>query len=179
MAKLYPITTENADVWNAFLLLYKEAFPACERRPVESIERLVREKEIFRIDAIEKDGVFAGFLTSWNLGKFVYIEHFAVVSSMRGGGTGGKILDTFIAQCGKQVVLEAEKATDETSRRRLEFYARHGFAICRQPYVQPAYTDEYEPLPMHLLAYGGELDEDEFRKVRDKIYANVYNIVSL
>lgn len=175
MLQIKAITPDDTALWDAFVSLYTESFPECERRPVVSVERLARESGKFRVNAIEKEGSFAGFITCWDLGEFTYVEHFAIVPSMRSGGLGGEIIDATTANAGKTVILEAETATDEMSRRRLGFYVRHGFAICPQPYRQPAYTPQQSSLPMHILSYGRALDDSEFADIRDTIYETVYN----
>ena len=82
----------------------------------------------------------------------------------------------FTSRFDKTIVLEAETATDDMSRRRLGFYARHGFIAAPYPYAQPAYSPQQKPVPMHLLSYGRQLSEEEFNAIRSKIYKTVYNI---
>lgn len=176
MIALRRITPTDKHDWERFIALYIESFPEKERRPISSLEHLACECDMFRVEKVERDGDFAGFLTHWDLGKFIYAEHFAISPQIRGGGTGGKVIDEFTGRCDKLVVLEAETATDDLSRRRLGFYSRHGFFIAPFPYAQPSYSSEQQPIPMHLLSFGRQLAEDEFKTIRRVIYATVYNI---
>ena len=176
MIALRRITPTDTCDWERFIALYIESFPEKERRPIDSLEHLASACDMFKAEVIETEHGFAGFLTHWDLGEFIYGEHFAVSAQIRGGGIGGRVIDMFTSRFDKTIVLEAETATDDMSRRRLGFYARHGFIAAPYPYAQPAYSPQQKPVPMHLLSYGRQLSEEEFNAIRGKIYKTVYNI---
>ena len=121
-------------------------------------------------------GEFRGFITWWDFGEFVYGEHFAMLPECRGAGIGGEVIDRFVAEAGRPVVLEVELPTDEMSRRRIGFYERHGFALCDAEYVQPPYDAGGGGVPMRLMSHGVTLDAAMFARVRDMLYAEVYGV---
>lgn len=121
-------------------------------------------------------GEFCGFITWWDFGDFVYGEHFAMLPECRGAGIGGEVIDRFVADAGKPVVLEVELPTNDTARRRIGFYERHGFTLCDAEYVQPPYDAGGEGVPMRLMSHGMPLDAETFERVRDTLYAEVYGV---
>lgn len=131
------------------LSLYLAAFPEEERRPEAAWEKLMHQSPLFHADAILDDGDYCGFITSWHFSNFIYVEHFAISSSRRGGGIGGRAFECFMKQCaGKEIVLEVETPDTEIARRRIGFYERHAMHLLPNDYQQPPYrpTGEYFPL---------------------------------
>ena len=124
----------------------------------------------------ECGGEFCGFITWWDFGDFVYGEHFAMLPECRGAGIGGEVIDRVVADAGKPVVLEVELPTNDTARRRIGFYERHGFTLCDAEYVQPPYDAGGEGVPMRLMSHGMPLDAETFERVRDTLYAEVYGV---
>ena len=61
---------------------------------------------------IVRDGELAGMISYWNFGTFVYVEHFAIDPSLRGGGTGSEVLAELRRSLGRPVVLEVERPAD-------------------------------------------------------------------
>lgn len=131
---------------------------------------------IAAVAAGEYVGEFCGFITWWDFGDFVYGEHFAMLPECRGAGIGGEVIDRFVADAGKPVVLEVELPTNDTARRRIGFYERHGFTLCDAEYVQPPYDAGGEGVPMRLMSHGMPLDAETFERVRDTLYAEVYGV---
>lgn len=121
-------------------------------------------------------GEFCGFITWWDFGGFVYGEHFAMLPECRGAGIGGEVIDRFVADAGKPVVLEVELPTNDMARRRIGFYERHGFTLCDAEYAQPPYDAGGECVPMRLMSHGMPLDAETFERVRDTLYAEVYGV---
>ena len=121
-------------------------------------------------------GEFCGFITWWDFGGFVYGEHFAMLPECRGAGIGGEVIDRFVADAGKPVVLEVELPTNDLARRRIGFYERHGFVLCDAEYVQPPYDAGGGCVPMRLMSHGMSLDEETFERVRNILYAEVYGV---
>ena len=74
----------------SILSLYLLAFPADERRPCHHLFSLIDGGEpAFDFRVIYAGGRIAGFVTTWDSGEFLYIEHFATLDHMRGNGIGG------------------------------------------------------------------------------------------
>lgn len=163
--------------WPRVESLYESAFPPEERRPAESMCRLVESDELF-VAAVERDGAFCGFITWWDLGDVLFGEHFAMLPECRGGGIGGEVIRRFAAGAHKPVLLEVEVPHDDISERRVGFYRRNGFELCEREYLQPPYFAGGEPVPMHLMSYGMTLDDGAFDRLRGLIYSRVYGMPS-
>lgn len=166
-------------LWSETERLYIVAFPPEERRSTERMRQLAADG-VLRVEAVVKDGVFCGFLTWWDFDDFVYGEHFAVVQECRGTGIGGDVIERFVAMsAGRRVVIEVELPTGDWERRRIEFYRRHGFETADCAYTQPPYEEGRASVPMHIMTYGQSLSAEEFVRVRNRIYAEVYGISSV
>lgn len=156
--------------------LYLEAFPAEERRLWTDLNELINDRQsAYNIYVIKCNGVFSGFLSWWNLGSFVYVEHFAVSAEKRGAGIGGQVLKLFIRKVGVPVVLEAElPQCGELAVRRIGFYKRNGFReCCDVDYVQPPYAPGLPSVPLRLMI-SNDADVNLVEVVK-LIHRNVYN----
>lgn len=154
---------------------YEQAFPREERRDFELVEKLLATDQRFRLTALLRDERYAGFITGWDFGDFIYLEHFAIDESMRNGGIGSKALKAYLGQLSKPVVLEVEMPTEEISKRRVGFYERLGFKLDKHTYYQPPYRKGDNFLEMRLMTYG-EIDLDKtFDQVNSTIHKEVYN----
>lgn len=181
-------------MWERVERLYADAFPRNERRAESEMRRLAEcgrlnvcavENLCAAEDAEDADGAdgksdgcgrFCGFITWWDFGGFVYGEHFAMLPECRGAGIGGEVIDRFVADAGKPVVLEVELPTNDMARRRIGFYERHGFAVCDADYAQPPYDAGGGCVPMRLMSHGMSLDEEAFERVKDTLYIDVYGM---
>lgn len=135
-------------------MLYYNSFPVEERRPWESVLAMLSQKDSpYNVYVILRDDAFAGFISWWKLGRFVYIEHFAVKMEMRGDGVGSKSLRRFVDAVQMPVVLEVElPQCGELARRRIAFYSRNGFtAHPHFDYVQPSYGAGLPSVPLMLM----------------------------
>lgn len=123
---------------------------------------------------------FCGFITWWDFGSFVYGEHLAILPECRCGGVGGRVIDalTAVAQ-GRMTVIEVELPTGDLERRRIGFYRRHGFEVADFPYIQPPYEAGYAGVPMHIMTHGGRLTAEQFERVRNRIYTDVYGVATV
>lgn len=119
--------TEPTDIRLQKLIpLYKEAFPEEERRNIEQLERLIREKTEMYFNAIETDGVLAGLFIYWDMQDFYYLEHLAVFTSMRNLKVGQQVLDYIAEHLDGTRLLEVEPTTDEMTTRRVNYYVVTG-----------------------------------------------------
>lgn len=201
--KIYPA---DCGEWERVERLYADAFPRNERRAecemrrlaecgrlnVCAVENLCAAEDAGGADCAgsalvaasatgadgKSDGCgrFCGFITWWDFGGFVYGEHFAMLPECRGVGIGGEVIDRFVAEAGKPVVLEVELPTNDMARRRIGFYERHGFVLCDAEYVQPPYDAGGGCVPMRLMSHGMSLDAEAFERVRDTLYIDVYGM---
>lgn len=138
--------------------LYEGSFPEDERREWSALEEISNDrKDSFRLTHVMYQGRFAGIIYWWDFGDFAYIEHFAIDSSARNCGLGGRALDMFTTKLrDKGVVLEVEPETDgELARRRIGFYQRHGFELIKDfKYLQPPYSSGKNELELCLMTKG-------------------------
>lgn len=157
--------------------LYIESFPLSERRPVEKMLNLYKNDSPFVISVTIEDDQIVGFLTYWDLGEFIFAEHFAISPEYRNGGYGRKVMDLFIASSDKPIILEVELPTTILSERRIGFYQRIGFKLWENiNYQQPPYHNESNAISMKLMSYGNIDIEKELISIKDKIYETVYNL---
>ena len=173
---------ENLDISNRNEIvfvenLYIESFPISERRSVNAMLDLYENHPAFTISLVIKANQYVGFLTYWDLGDFIFAEHFAISPEFRNGGYGGKVMNLFIQNMSKPIILEVELPATILSERRIGFYQRLNFKLWEHiAYQQPPYLKDSNPIPMKLMTYGNiDLDKD-LQDIRDKIYSIVYNI---
>lgn len=164
------ITEETFD--EIFPLL-EDAFPVTELREKERQRALLAEP-CYRLNGVRRDGGFAAVFAAWEIEEFLYIEHFAVQEAYRNGGYGGRLLDCFLAEKARPMVLEVELPTDELTKRRIGFYQRHGLIFNEYPYLQPPMRKGQKPLPLRLMTSPAAIDEKEFQRYRKRIHSMVY-----
>lgn len=174
--KLRAFSTES-EMWAA-QKLYIAAFPRKERRDTDEWARLTFAEPAFSNREILLRGEFAGFIGWWQLPGIVYIEHFAVRTELRGEGVGGRALDLVCRQQGAlPIVLEVEPPeAGEVEARRVAFYERHGFRICRRRYMQPPYRNGEEGVELRLMFRGISDPDALFDSAMHEIHEKVYGI---
>lgn len=101
--------------------LYEEAFPLNERRLFEAQVNLMSDPK-YHFDILIEDNQLIGFLLWWDLESFRYIDHFATSKQLRNKGYGKLILEQFINNNSKPILLEVELPTSELNQRRIKFY---------------------------------------------------------
>lgn len=155
--------------------LYIESFPLSERRPLETMFELYRDNTPFVISVAIEEEQLVGFLTYWDLGEFIFAEHFAISPEFRNGGYGRKVMELFM-DVPKPIILEVELPTTILSERRIGFYQRLGYKLWDNiQYQQPAYYKDSNAIPMKLMTYGDMNVERDLIEIRSKIYSIVYN----
>lgn len=156
--------------------LYIESFPLSERRPVKAMLDLYKNNPSFIITVTIEYEQLIGFLTYWNLGEFIFAEHFAISPEFRNGGYGRKVMDLFLEETTIPIILEVELPATILSERRVGFYQRIGFKLWENvQYQQPAYRETSGPIPMKLMTYRDLDIEKNLTYIRNKIYSIVYN----
>lgn len=161
-----------------FQLVYqimKESFPESERRPMEAQKKLLGEKD-YHVAVCEQNGLLGGFLASWQLKDFRFIEHFAVDPQLRNHGLGWRMLRTFLQADSAQTVLEVEPPQTELAKRRIQFYKRNGFYLNSYSYHQPPMADGQKPIPLMIMSSGKALNPQEFQRFRGEVYKKVYRV---
>lgn len=171
-----PVREATDPLVDAVEITYNHSFPENERRAFSLVRELIKQEPRFTLYTLHKDSEYSGFITTWDLGDFSYVEHFAIDESARNGGIGGKAMKQWLATCNRPVVLEVELPAEEMSRRRIGFYERLGFVLDNHAYRQPPYREGDSWLEMRLMAYGPLALETSFERVRDLIYHHVYGV---
>lgn len=147
--------------------IYLASFPPEEQRPWNDLERRARDGRELRLMVFVWHADVAGFITAWDLGPFLYIEHFATSPALRGGGLGSKALASITGGAGKPVVVEVEREdAGENASRRIGFYKRCGFfPLDNFDYVQPPYTDGQPSVPLLLMSTDPSLDPASIARI--------------
>ena len=143
-----------------FEALYTELeknFIAAERRSFAEALALLEDPHFTAYHTVE-NGERVGFITLWTLKDTVFAEHFVTYEPFRNKGYGARVL-ALLKQTFPSLVLEAEPPQTELAARRLAFYLRNGFCENDYPYVQPAYRESDQNVPLVLLSYPDVLPE--------------------
>ncbi|WP_151736862.1 GNAT family N-acetyltransferase ['Paenibacillus yunnanensis' Narsing Rao et al. 2020] len=154
--------------------IMEASFPEDEFRTFEGQRSLLRNPNYRLITEKDAAGVIQAFLAAWEFPLFRFVEHIAVSPRMRGGGLGRKLMERHLASSDKPVVLEVEPPMDELQKRRIGFYERLGFCLQTYEYRQPPLRPGQTGLPLQLMAYPRPVSEEEFRRIRDILYTEVY-----
>ncbi len=173
---LSKVTLENKSDLEFVEKLYIESFPANERRPVLELHHVMQDDNRFTVYLlINEEDVRSGFITIWNFGSFLFLEHFAISPEQRNGGAGTKSIEALFAQTTLPLVGEIElPESSDFAARRYKFYKKNGFDIWDLEYSQPPYIEGFDDIPMKILTYRDLGFPDNFEFVRNTIYKNVY-----
>ena len=113
--------------WLRLYKLYRQAFPAFERKPF-SIIRSMQKKGKSDVWYFEKDGRFAGLVFTINSDNVILIDYLAIVTSRRGEGIGSEIITQLQDYYpDKGIFVEIESVFDKCENidermRRKQFY---------------------------------------------------------
>ena len=142
-------------------MLYRSAFPRCERKPFSRITSMVKAG---RADlwTIRMDGRFAGFAATVNGPQVVLLDYLAVTKSQRGRGVGTGamgLLNESYRDRGFFVEIESTFADAPNARereKRKQFYVNCG--------MEPMGTDvDVFGVRMELLGTRCHLDFESYR----------------
>ena len=149
-------------------LLYREAFPRCERKPF-SIIKAMNERGKTDLWYFEDDGGFIGMCATINGSDNILIDYLAVAKKRRGAGAGNLMLSELLEHYKDYGVFLEIEALDENAKnnderiRRRQFYLRSGFKPMNT-YVKLFGVD------MELLGKNCSLSFDEYREFYLKNY---------
>ncbi|MBR1626038.1 MAG: GNAT family N-acetyltransferase [Bacteroidales bacterium] len=152
--------------------LYERAFVEDERRYWQQIKANIK-KEKFNFFTIKDKESFIGIISLWNFDCFMYIEHFAILESLRSKGFGSKVLEMVSKEYSLPLVLEVDVPDDETSIKRVKFYEKNGFTMFSNKYVQPPYDKGKASVEMRIMSSDKSL---EFSLIKDTLYEKVYGV---
>lgn len=168
------ITVNNTKVqFNQIWNIYEEAFPEDERRSLEQQKEILKNTRYELRPLYDKHRIL-GFIATWDLDDFIFIEHYAIFNKCRGQGYGTTFLKSFLEEADKNVVLEAEKPVNIIANKRIEFYQDLGFYCNPFDYIQPPYEEGKESVPLLILTYPDAIDKEMFSRIRKRLYKEVY-----
>ncbi len=146
----------NDEYFAPSMKLMHNSFVDDELRNDDALRTLTDGNPLFSFNIIQNDkGERVGLITTWNFGKILYVEHFAIEPDLRGAGYGKAAIDCLSNKSKLPIILEVEMPeTSEDAKRRVRFYESLGLCGWQTPYMQPAYSKEKNPLPMMLMAKG-------------------------
>jgi len=164
------IQVKSLGQWLRIWVLYKDAFPASERKPFGIIFKMAKQGKT-DIWVIQCDGKFAGFGATINSPELVLLDYFAVRKSLRGRGVGTaalvKLMERY-ADRGVFVEIEGtwEAGADlEAREKRKRFYQEVGME-------ELPVRAEVFGVNMELLAVRYSLDFEGYRDFYRKHYSS-------
>lgn len=173
MISFIPVKTTDSEYKFVEDLLH-EAFPIDERRDDDVQRSNTDHNPLFTAYLITDKDLKIGLITLWKLNGFYYVEHLATSPGVRNKGYGKEIIQTILKEFHSRIVLEVELPENELSRRRIGFYERNGFTLCRKSYLQPPYRKSSRPIPMYIMYSGTESIDGIFNEIKSEIYDKVY-----
>jgi ribosomal protein S18 acetylase RimI-like enzyme len=168
----------NHTTFDEIFAIMEASFPTSEIRTYAGQQELLDVPHYRLITEVNADGVIIAFIACWEFPGFRFVEHIAVDPSIRGGGIGKKLMEEYIRQSGKPVLLEVEPPVGEMEQRRIGFYERLGFHLNPYAYVQPPLREGNADLPLQIMTYPNPVDEEEFDLYREILYTEVYKVTT-
>ena len=155
--------------------IMEKSFPFDEVRPREGQRKLL-SNPVYRVYTLSEDDKILALAATWNFDNLLFLEHLATAPDNRGRGIGSKMLSYLAEKGEKTFCLEVEPPESELTRRRIAFYERNGFCLNRYPYAQPSIAPGRDPVPLMIMTYGNPISKEEFIKIRDLLYKEVYKV---
>ena len=149
-------------IFETFKALYTSSFPIFEQRTIKQQEEAFSDTN-YHLTGYEENGNFIGFISYWEFDTYIYIEHFAINTHIRGKGYGTELLQDFIKLTDKIVLLEIDPIVDEVSKARLRFYQKCGFYENCHSHKHPSYRSEYSPHPLIVLTTQRPISNEEYQ----------------
>lgn len=169
--ELKKITKKDYDEFFSML----ESDFCLDERKTKANELKAFDDKNFSPNFIYENGELVGYVCYWEFENFLYIEHFAIMSQMRGTGCGSRFLKEFSEKTNKPIILEVELPENEVAAKRIKFYERLGYVVNDFPYTQPAYQPESNPVKMFVMSFKSSLSEKDFKDFANTIKTIVYN----
>lgn len=168
------IRTPNDKFYSEAMKIYGESFSIHEQRELESQISILQNDE-YHFDVVVDEGKLIGAILYWEIGQFIYVEHFFIEPSMRNKHYGERILS---AMKGKPVILEIDPPVDEMAVHRRNFYLRCGFVENTYKHVHPPYHRDYAGHDLIVMSSPEVLTPEEYgrfnRYLTDTIMQNTF-----
>ena len=160
--------------FNKIYDIMKKSFPTSEIRSFKGQKELLKDDRYTIYCSYDEDKVI-GVLCVWSLNGFFFLEHFAVHPDYRNKGVGTKLIKEVCEKLNGFVFLEVEPPETLIQKRRVDFYKRLGFFINDYEYFQPSFGKDLPAVPLKIMTYGKEVNMDEFLKIKEVVYREVYH----
>ena len=165
--------------FTSFFNLMEKSFPSIERRSREDQKNLFKENSYKVFGHKDSYDNVIAFIAIWEFEKFIFIEHFAVDSKLRGNGLGSHMIKELLEECKKPIFLEVEEPENDLAARRIKFYKRLGFNLNHFEYFQPPLQKQHELLPLKVMSYPSKVNGEKFNKFKKQVYNKVYKVNNL
>ena len=83
-------------------------FPLCEQRTLDH-QITAFKADRFHLDVYLDGETLVGFIGYWDFDDYLYIEHYAINSDLRGGGWGSRILEALQKPPAKRLSSKSTK----------------------------------------------------------------------
>jgi ribosomal protein S18 acetylase RimI-like enzyme len=168
---------KNYDSWkiSGAFRIYQDSFPKEVKRSQENQIRVFKDKRYYFYGVFKNNKMIA-ILAFWRLKTGDFIEHFAVKKSFRRQGFGAEIVRQFINQNCRKIIIEVEKSDIKKSRKLVRFYRQLGLKLNKHDYLMPPYKKGGRPMPLYVMTYPKVINNKEFIRARNEIYATVYKV---
>lgn len=163
--------------FNEIYDIMEDSFPSSEMRTYNGQKDLLKNGRYhIKVKKNEKEKVI-GFLAYWKLDNCTFLEHLAVLKSMRGNGIGGKLIEEAFRENKNNIFFEVEPPTDEITAKRIRFYQKRGAYLNEFYYEQPSLRSTEKAQRLLIMSYPKPINELDFIKYKKEIYKHVYNII--
>ncbi|NQX81914.1 MAG: GNAT family N-acetyltransferase [Flavobacteriaceae bacterium] len=153
--------------------IYEDAFPLEERRLLDD-QACVLKNSDYHFDVLIDDKQLIGFILWWDLDIYRYVDHFATSKQLRNKGLGRLILDKFINNGKKPIILEVELPTSTINHRRIKFYQRIGFKLNNHHYETPPIQEGQPPLQLLLMSYPNIISANDVKQFVEKCHPIIF-----
>ena len=92
----------NENDFDSFFNILDNSFPKSEKRDYPSQKNLLSISNYRPFVFKENDEVLA-LMAVWEFDDFIYVEHLAVDSKLRGKGVGSELIKNYLNRCDKRV----------------------------------------------------------------------------
>lgn len=157
--------------------LISQSFPLNEYRDLSVQRDYTDNNDLFYPHIILYKNKPIGIINYWLFPECCYIEHLAIDPEKRNLGYGEKVLTLLRESIKKTIVLEVELPNNDFARRRISFYERAGFKLYNKEYTQPPYRENEDYFPLRIMAYGKNINDEDFENIKSIIHKEVYGII--
>ena len=161
--KKHRITHHHDAIYPNLRTLYDHSFPVYEKR-TDAHQLVALEDNRYHLLCFLDDNQLIGFFGYWEFTDYLYIEHYAINTDIRGKGYGTQLLKQLLSETNKTVILEIDPIIDEISQKRLRFYQHLGFVENSDSHKHPAYQSQYEPHSLIVLSSHHTITPEQYQQ---------------